>query len=45
MVVVGLEGDKIIVNDPGRKKVRREFPRSWFLTQWNGRYRRAIVLK
>ncbi len=45
MVVVGLEGDKIIVNDPGRKKVRREFTRSWFLTQWNGRHRRAIVLK
>jgi len=45
MVVVGMEGDKIIVNDPGRKTVRREFSRSWFLTQWNGRWRRAIVLK
>lgn len=45
MVVVGMEGDKIIVNDPGRTNVRREFNRSWFLTQWNGRWRRAIVLR
>ncbi len=45
MVVVGIEGDKIIVNDPGRRVVRRTFSRSWFLTQWNGRSQRSIVLK
>ncbi len=45
MVVVGLEGNKVIVNDPGRSQVRREFDRSWFLTQWNGRNRRAIVVQ
>lgn len=45
MVVVGMEGNKVIVNDPGRRAVRREFSKSWFLTQWNGRNRRSIVLK
>ncbi len=45
MVVVGLEGDKVIVNDPGRTGVQRTFSRSWFLTQWNGRNRRSIVVK
>lgn len=45
MVVVGLEGDKVIVNDPGRSGVQRTFSRSWFLTQWNGRDRRSIVVK
>ncbi len=45
MVVVGLEGDKVIVNDPGRKGVRRTFSRSWFLRQWEGRWRRSIVLE
>ncbi len=45
MVVVGLDGDKVIVNDPGRSVVRREFSTSWFLSQWNGRDRRAIVIQ
>ncbi|NLI78030.1 MAG: hypothetical protein GX442_16555 [Candidatus Riflebacteria bacterium] len=45
MVVVGLDGDKVIVNDPGRTEVRREFSTSWFLSQWNGRNRRAIVIQ
>jgi len=45
MVVVGMKGDKIIVNDPGRSAVRRTLSKSWFLTQWNGRSQRSIVLK
>ncbi len=46
LVVVGLKGDKVILNDPARPFFgRREVTRSWFLTQWNGRWRRAITLK
>ncbi len=45
MVVVGMKGNKIIVNDPGRPGVRREFSKTWFLRQWEGRWRRAIVLE
>ncbi len=45
MVVVGLEGDKVIINDPFHNGVRREMSRSAFLTDWNGRWRRTIVLE
>ncbi len=45
MVVVGFDGDKIIVNDPGRSVIRREFDVSWFVAQWNGRDRRCVVVQ
>lgn len=45
MVVVGMTDDKIIVNDPGRQEVRREFDKEWFMTQWEGRSKRVIVIE
>lgn len=45
MVVVGLSGNNVILNDPYHSGVRRVMSRSAFLTDWNGRSRRAIVLQ
>lgn len=45
LVVVGFDGDNVIVNDPGRSAVRRTFSISWFLAQWNGRSRRCVVVQ
>lgn len=45
MVVVGFEGNKVIVNDPGRSVVRREFDVSWFVAQWKGRNCRCVVVQ
>ncbi|MDP7422989.1 MAG: SH3 domain-containing protein [bacterium] len=45
MVLTGLSDDKVIINDPYYPGVRREMSRSAFLTDWNGRWRRAIVLQ
>lgn len=45
LVVVGFEGNKVIVNDPGRSVVRREFDVSWFVTQWKGRNCRCVVVQ
>ncbi len=45
MVVVGLSGNNVILNDPYHPGVRRVMSRSAFLTDWNGRSRRVIVLQ
>jgi len=45
MVLVGLEGDRVILNDPYYKGVRREMSRSAFLADWDGRSRRCIVVQ
>jgi predicted double-glycine peptidase len=45
MVVVGMTDDKVIVNDPGRREVRRELDKEWFMTQWEGRSKRVIIIE
>ena len=46
LVVVGIKGDKVIIHDSARPFFcQREVSKAWLLTQWNGRWRRAITLK
>lgn len=45
MVVVGVTADKVIVNDPGRTEVRREFDKAWFMSQWKGRDNRVVIIE
>lgn len=45
VVVIGITGDKVIINDPITSGIRLEWTRDEFMKAWKGRSCRAIILE